>query len=78
MFNVVILWRIPGELSDKQGIDLNSCVLLCALCRIIRIFVQTPCQYLEETYKKALALGNYSDITEIVNYKIIMPCYTVN
>lgn len=62
---------------DKQGIDLNSCVLLYALCRIHRIFVQIPYRYLEETCKKTLALSNNSDITETVGYEIVVPCYRV-
>ena len=62
MFNVMGLWRVPAELLDKQGIDLNSCVLLYALCRIHRIFVQIPYRYLEETCKKTLALSNNFDI----------------
>lgn len=59
-------------MSDKQGIDLNSCVLLYEPCRIRRIFVQIPYRCLEETCKKTLALSNNS-----VNYGFIMPCHTV-
>jgi len=50
------LWRVPAELSGKQGINLNSFLWLYALCRIHRIFVQIPYRYLQETCKKALAL----------------------
>jgi hypothetical protein len=64
-------------LTDKQGIGLNSCVLLHALCRRLRIFVQIPYRYLEETCKKSLALSTNSDIIETVNYKFAVPCCTV-
>ena len=67
MFNVMELWKVPAELSDKQRINLNSRFSLYALCRIRRIFVQIPYQYLEETCKKTLTLSNNSDIIEIVN-----------